>query len=121
MATRYEKGRRGEDLAAEYLEKHGMMIVTRNFRCPLGEIDIVGRDGKTVVFVEVRSRSSSSRGFPQESIRQGKQKKLTQLARWYLRKHGLDRQPARFDVIAINWRGNNPEVTWIVNAFEACE
>ena len=121
MVTRYDKGRKGEILAAEYLERHGIKVVTQNFRCPIGEIDLVGRDGKTIVFVEVRSRSTVNYGLPQESISASKQRRLTRLAQWYLKRHGWEREPARFDVIAILWREGSPELTWIVNAFEARE
>ena len=119
MVTRQDKGKRGELLAAEYLKQHGLKVVAQNFRCPIGEIDLIGRDGKTIVFVEVRSRSTANFGTPQESISLSKQRKLTHLAQWYLKKQGLEREPARFDVIAIIWRDGMPDLTWIVNAFEA--
>ncbi len=119
--TRVEKGRAGELLATAFLEERGMEILTRNFRCPIGEIDIVGRDGKTIVFVEVRSRSDSSHGLPQESVSYVKQRRLTRLAQWYLKKHRMERQSARFDVIAITMEAEEPRVTWIPNAFEARE
>lgn len=119
MDTRQQTGRKGESAAAQFLTQHGMKLLSHNFRCPLGEIDLVGLEGKTIVFVEVRSRSTSRYGTPQESITIGKQKRLTRLARWYLKKNGLEGKPARFDVVAVMWRDGLPEVTWIVNAFEA--
>jgi putative endonuclease len=120
-ATRYEKGRIGEDLAADFLEKQGLEILTRNFRCPIGEIDLVGRDGRTLVFVEVKSRSGAGYGLPQESVSWTKQKRLTRLAQWYLKQNRYDRQPARFDVIAITWKAGEPQIRWIPNAFDARE
>lgn len=120
-ATRYEKGRIGEDLAADFLEKQGLEILIRNFRCPIGEIDLVGRDGRTLVFVEVKSRSGAGYGLPQESVSWTKQKRLTRLAQWYLKQNRCDRQPARFDVVAITWKAGEPQIRWIANAFDARE
>ncbi|GLI35820.1 hypothetical protein DAMNIGENAA_32530 [Desulforhabdus amnigena] len=108
-------------MAAEFLSKKGMEIVARNVRCLFGEIDLICRTGKTTVFVEVKSRYAHRFGLPQESVSRTKQKKLTRLAQWYLKSKGLERQPARFDVVAILWKGGEAELTWIVNAFEASE
>jgi putative endonuclease len=121
MADRHQKGRESEDLAARFLEKNGLKVVARNFRCPLGEIDLIGRDGGTIVFVEVKSRFAGGYGLPQESVTRSKQRRLTRLGQWYLKKNGMERQSARFDVVAIIRRGDEPEITWIVNAFDACE
>lgn len=121
MNTRQKQGKLAEELAAKHLEKHGLKLLTRNFRCPLGEIDLVAQDNKTIVFVEVRSRSTASYGSPQESVARTKQKRLTRLARWYLKQYDLEKQPARFDVIAIIWQSGHPQLTWIVNAFDACD
>ena len=121
MASRQMKGKQSELLAAEYLEQHGLQIAARNFRCPLGEIDLVGWDGRTIVFVEVRSRHSANYGLAQESISRSKQRRLTLLGRWYIKQNRLEGKLARFDVVAIDWRGEKPELTWIVNAFEACD
>lgn len=119
METRHRKGTISEGVAAEFLKQHGLEILERNFRCPLGEIDLVAQDGKTVVFVEVRSRYGTGYGLPQESVTSHKQKRLTRLAQWYLKARRLEREPARFDVVGILWRNREPEVTWIVDAFEA--
>jgi putative endonuclease len=121
MLNRKQKGKLGEDLAAEYLKQHGVQVLAQNVRCPLGEIDLVGRDGKTLVFVEVKSRFAMGFGTPQEMVSRGKQRRLTRLARWYLKQHRLENQPARFDVVAISWRDAKPEITWIANAFDACD
>jgi putative endonuclease len=118
VVTRHRKGRISEEVAAGYLQQHGLKILDQNFRCSLGEIDLVARDGPTIVFVEVRSRYGTGYGLPQESVTFRKQKRLTQLAQWYLKARGLEGKPARFDVLGILWRGQEPEVTWIVDAFE---
>ena len=117
--TRYERGRSGESLAAEFLCERGLKILDRNIRYPLGEIDLVALDGKTLVFVEVRSRSCKTHGLPQESVTRSKQKRLTRLAQWYLKQHRLEQHSARFDVIAIIWEKNDASVEWIPNAFNA--
>jgi len=120
VATRQKKGQQGELLAAEFLERQGLRIASRNFRCPLGEIDLVAWDQETVVIVEVRSRYSKDFGLAQESVSVGKQQRLTRLGQWYLKQNRLEGRPARFDVIAIDWSGGEPQITWIPNAFEAC-
>lgn len=121
MLNRKEKGKLGEDVAFEFLKQHGLQVLAQNVRCPLGEIDLVGRDGKTLVFVEVKSRFAKGYGAPQELVSRTKQRRLTRLARWYLKQHRLENQPARFDVVAISWQDARPEVTWIPNAFDACD
>ena len=118
MTSRYSKGKEGERAAAEYLAGSGVKILERNFRCPLGEIDLVAKDGNTIVFVEVRARQADGICSPEESITMRKRRRLTRAALWYLKQSGLLGSSARFDVIAIRWNGEEPEVNWIVNAFE---
>jgi putative endonuclease len=77
---RIRTGKQGETLAAAYLEKAGYQIIERNYRCLFGEMDLVARDGQTVVFVEVKSRKSDRFGVPQLSVGLQKQKKLSQIA-----------------------------------------
>ena len=119
MLNRRQKGKLSEDVAVAFLKQHRLRIVAQNVRCPLGEIDLIARDGKTLVFVEVKSHFAAGYGVPQEMVSRSKQKRLTRLARWYLKQHRLENQPARFDVVAISWKDAKPEITWIANAFEA--
>lgn len=84
-------GRQGEEAAAHYLEKNSYQVLCRNYSCRLGEIDIVARERETIVFVEVRSRSSDDYGLPQESVTSRKKMKLRQLA-WYYLKGGREDQ-----------------------------
>lgn len=116
---RQQKGRAGEELACEFLRERGLEVVARNFRCSLGEIDLICLEGETVVFVEVKSRRSTSYGLPQEAVTVAKQRRLTRLAQWYIKVHRLEGRRARFDVVAIMWREGAPEINWIVNAFDA--
>src|ERR1700733_7096493 len=98
----------GENVAAGYLRNQGFTIIVRNFRCELGEIDIIARDGKTLVFVEVKTRAYDD-PTPEEQVNLTKQQTLTRVAHVYLSRYGIPQPPARFDVVAIVWpTGQNP-------------
>lgn len=101
-ADRQELGRLGEDLAVEYLKKQGLRIVERNYRRRLGEVDIIAREGDTVVFVEVKTRRKASHGAPEEAVTLAKMRQLSRVAVEYLARHNLHDQPARFDVVAVD-------------------
>ena len=100
-ARHIESGIEGEKIAARALKKKKYKIIERNFRTPAGEIDIVARDGNCLVFVEVRTRSSTEFGLPQETIRAKKQKRLFAAARWYMQKRRVGEDACRFDVVAV--------------------
>jgi putative endonuclease len=93
-------GKYGEDLAARYFVGAGLTIITRNWRCPVGEIDIVARDGRTVVFAEVKTRRSTAYGLPAEAITSRKAGKLRELAVHWLREHA-EHGDVRFDVVSV--------------------
>lgn len=114
---RLSLGRKAEALAAAHLKQAGLRLEERNFRCRLGEIDLVARDGATLVFVEVRSRTSSAFGLPQESVGRRKQQRLRRLAQFYLQ--GRSDTAVRFDVVSVSFdRQGNPErVEHIPHAF----
>jgi len=112
-------GVRGENHAAKYLRQKGYAIILRNFRTGMGEIDIIARDGKTLVFVEVKTRADDD-PQPEAQVNAFKQRQLTKMARLYLNKYGIPLPPARFDVIAIVWpEGQPPLVRHTINAFDA--
>lgn len=116
---RHELGRRGEELAAEYLRRAGYKIVDRNHVNALGEIDLIADDGGVVVVVEVKTRSRAGRP-PSEAVDFRKQRKLTSAAELYLKSKGWTNRPARFDVIeVISPPGAAPEIRHIKNAFDA--
>ncbi len=96
-----ELGKRGEDAAAAYLERTGMTVVDRNWRCKAGEIDLVGIDGHEVVFVEVKTRKTTSAGQPEEAVTPTRQKRYKRLAQAYLQEAGLSDVSVRFDVISL--------------------
>lgn len=99
--TREETARRGEEAAAAYLDRIGLTVVERNWRCPSGETDIVALDGNTLVIVEVKTRKSMAAGSPEEAVSPTKQRRLVRVARHYLAYAGLEDADVRFDVIAI--------------------
>lgn len=96
-------GERGERIAARWLKGRGYKIVARRCRGQLGEIDLVAVDGRTIVFVEVKTRQSCDAGHPVEAVNVDKQRRLTRLAVAYLRRHDLLECACRFDVIAVTW------------------
>jgi len=112
-------GPRGENVAARYLRDQGYKILERNFRCELGEVDIIARDGRTLVFAEVKTREYDD-PTPEEQVNQDKQHQLTKAAKFYLSRYGIPQPPARFDVVAIVWpRGREPLIRHTTDAFEA--
>lgn len=113
-------GEQGERLAARYLKRQGYQIVGRHQRTKYGELDLVAVDGRTVVFVEVKTRRSQETGHPAEAVDARKQAQLTRLARAYLKRHGLLNHAARFDVVAITWPEDaQPTIEHFKNAFES--
>ena len=95
-------GSKYEEIAAAHLERAGCTILERNFRCKIGEIDIVAMDGDSLVFVEVKYRNSSASGYPEEAVSLYKQQKISRTADYYCMKNRIsDLSPKRFDVIAI--------------------
>jgi putative endonuclease len=113
-------GQRGEAAAARYLKRLGYVIVGRGSHIRRGEIDLIAVDGRTVVFVEVKTRISHDAGHPAEAVDREKQRRLTRLAMIYLKRHHLLEYPARFDVVAITWPKDQrcPTIEHFKNAFE---
>lgn len=116
---RMRTGRDGESLATVYLQNQGLEILERNVRCPLGEVDLVARDGSTYVFVEIRSHRSRRWGAAEESIGPLKRRRVVRVALWYLKRSGLSHVPVRFDVVSVHWHGDEAQVRWIPGAFDA--
>lgn len=115
-------GARGEDAAARFLKRKGYRILARHLDLPLGELDIIAVDGRTIVFVEVKTRGSSDAGAPAEAIDEHKQRRMTQAALAYLKANGLLNYSARFDVVAITWPSDDRRplnIEHFENAFEA--
>jgi putative endonuclease len=112
-------GQRGENMAARFLRNEGFRILERNFRCELGEIDIIARDKSTLVFVEVKTRTEDE-PTPEDQVNGGKRHQITKAARYFLTRYGTPQPAARFDVVAIVWpNGQSPEIRHTKDAFEA--
>ncbi len=113
-------GNRGEDVAVAYLEQQGYRIAERNYTCPLGELDIITYRQGTLVFVEVRSNSPGNEGKAEASIGFRKQRKLRQVATYYLKAKGMLERPCHFDVVIVLLEPGNTKphsIKLIENAF----
>ncbi len=113
-------GKRGEDIAVQYLQGKGFKILTRNYRQKSGEIDIICKDHDIYVFVEVKTRSTVAFGHPLEAITRHKQHQISVTALNYLSRHNLLDEPARFDVVGVICSHPDPDISHIVNAFDPC-
>jgi putative endonuclease len=119
IENRQHLGQKAENQALVYLEKQGLWLLQRNFRCPLGEIDLIMQDQEGIVFIEVRYRSNLEYGNPIESVTKTKQQRLIRTACYFLKqKRGLESLNYRFDIIGIN---KTTHLEWIQNAFELRE
>ena len=114
-----ERGTWAEDLACRHLLDHGLRLVTRNYRCRHGEIDLVMRDGPTIAFIEVRLRSRTDFGSGAESVDARKQARVLSSAEHYLQRHATLLADCRFDVVSILQSGDSFQLEWIRNAFNA--
>lgn len=110
---------RGENVAAKYLTNQGYKIIERNFLVKVGEVDIVARDGKTLVFVEVKTRTDETVA-PESQVNNTKQHQITKAAKQFMTRYGHPQPPARFDIIAVVWpEGREPMIRHTQHAFEA--
>lgn len=117
--SRKHVGRAGEEFAARFVESRGLEILERNYRIREGEIDIVARDDRIIVFIEVKTRLSDTCGLPIEAIDEKKQEKIKEIAELYLIKKDLSDQDVRFDVFTIRFDGEKGKwvARWIKRAF----
>ena len=118
-AHRASLGKFGEDLACRELERRGYAILARRYRRRGGELDIVARDGATLVFVEVKTRDGEAFGLGGEAVTALKQRRMTQLALDYMTRHRLDGVPCRFDVVSIRVEDGRRSIEVVQNAFDA--
>ncbi len=91
----------GEELAYQYLRKEGYKVLLRNYECALGEIDLIAKDKGALVFVEVKTRTSSAMGHPAEAVTSAKQHQILKCAQFYVKRYGIREVPCRFDVVSI--------------------
>ena len=119
LKTSKKIGSEGEAIAKNYLSKRGLHYIDSNFHCRLGEIDLIFKQGDTLVFVEVRYRKNTAYGHACETVDKYKQQKLIRAAHYYLQKNHLtDSVDCRFDVIGIEPNNPNSEIQWFKNAFD---
>jgi len=114
-------GQRSERSAERYLRQQGHRILTRNWKCPIGELDLVTRQGQTLVFVEVRSTSHDNAESAKASVDRTKQERLTRLATAFMKRYRVQNVPARFDVVVLAWPSGakEPIIEHFENAFPA--
>ena len=120
LDSRKEVGAKGEKLAAKFLKRKGYRIIHRNYKCKLGEIDIVAEQDRTIVFVEVKTRRTQEFGPPQYAITAAKKGQISRVAMFYIRDRKLVDQSCRFDVIGITFppESRRPRIEHIENAFQ---
>jgi putative endonuclease len=120
VLDRISLGKSGEDLACRELARLGYAILARRYRTRYGEIDIVARDGPTVVFVEVKARTGQRFGEPAEAVTLDKQTRIAAMAQDYLARRRLDHVPCRFDVVAVTFGASGVlKVEVLKSAFDA--
>jgi putative endonuclease len=115
---RLSLGKKGEELAAAQLKALKYQILERNYRCPLGEMDIIARERGILVFVEVKTRVTKDFGGPAAAVHEKKQRQLSRVALLYLNQKKIRDIPARFDVVAVDLSGSEPRIEVIQNAFD---
>ena len=113
-----ELGKKGEEVALRFLKKNGYKIIEKNYVCKMGEMDIIAREKDTLVFVEVKTRTSMAFGPPQLAVNSTKQMQLSKVALYFLKEKHLEEVKARFDVVAVLLRPRGDEIELIKDAFD---
>lgn len=121
-ATHLQLGRQGEEAACQFLKKQGYKILARNFRCPLGEMDVVALKQERLHFIEIKTRSQARFGNPEESVGREKQGKIIRIAQWYLKQFAQQARRMSFDVMAVSFSEDKiASMKFIEGAFSADE
>ena len=115
---RLELGELGEKLALKKLKALGYKKITQNYRCALGEVDLIARDNDTLVFVEIKTRRGKSVGYAKEAVDARKRRQLSKVALAYMKSNDCYGVKARFDVVAVSLTKDNPRIVVIKNAFD---
>ena len=115
---RLELGELGEDLALKEIKGLGYKKIVRNYRCTLGEVDLIARDGDTLVFIEIKTRRGKSIAYAKEAVDAKKRRQLSKVALAYLKSNNCYGVKARFDVVAVSLAGDKPQIEVIQNAFD---
>ncbi len=115
---RLELGQWGEEIALQEIRCLGYRDIIRNYRCDLGEVDIIARDGDTLVFIEIKTRKNTASVIAKEAVTPRKKHQLSKVALCYMKSHDCINAKARFDVVAVTIQRHRPEVEIIKNAFD---
>lgn len=122
LNSRQRLGQIGEATVAKYLKNNGYKILIQNYRCKLGEIDIIARDGSVLVFIEVKTRSGLNYGSPAAAVDARKQRQISRTAQCYMAEQRIFDSPARFDVVSVLCDNTSHQnIDHISNAFDLCE
>jgi putative endonuclease len=115
---RISLGKLGEDLAINRIKKLGYRYITRNYRCPLGEIDIIAKEGDCLVFIETKTRRGRSTGYAKEAVTERKKRQLSKAALAYMKANDCCDCKARFDVVAVTLQEGIEHIELVKNAFD---
>jgi putative endonuclease len=115
---RLDLGKLGEELALKKIKRLGYQCVTRNYRCSLGEVDLIAKDGDCLVFIEIKTRKGKSLGYAKEAIDGRKRRQLAKVALAYMKSNDCCDTKSRFDVVAINLGDDKEQIEVIQNAFD---
>jgi len=113
-----ELGKKGEEVAVQFLKKKGYRIIERNYTCRLGEMDVIAKEKDTFAFIEVKTRTTTTFGPPQLAVDSSKQNQLSKVALHFLKEKRLEDVKARFDVVAILLGPKGEEIELIKDAFD---
>lgn len=116
--SRIELGQIGEKLAYTELTRMGYKVLAQNYRCRIGEIDIIAEDGETLVFIETKTRNKTETSIAKEAVNIRKQHKIAKTALTYMKNNNLMEKRVRFDVVAISMKESEPHIEIIKNAFD---
>ena len=111
-------GKLGEDLALKQIKKMGYKCITRNYKCPLGEIDIIAKQKGYLVFLEIKTRRNRDTGYAKEAVTRRKMTQISKAALAYMKENDCCDVKSRFDVVAVNIKQGKPDIEIIQNAFD---
>jgi putative endonuclease len=115
---RQDLGAFGEDLALREVKRLGYKCIARNYRCPLGEIDLIAKERDSLVFIEIKTRRGRTTGYAKEAITSRKRRQLSKVALAYMKSNNCCDVKSRFDVVVISLKGGKKEIEVIQNAFD---
>ncbi len=115
---RLDLGKAGEDIAFKRIKKLGYKCIERNYKCTLGEIDLIARHGDCLVFIEIKTRKGRDTGYAKEAVNLRKMRQISKTALNYMKENDCYDTKSRFDVVAVSINNGKPDIEVIQNAFE---